>query len=128
MPKKKIEETKKSKKGSESKKSPKKGKITQADFEKKVVELSKKDLTAEKIGEALKKEGIHPGEFKKKVSQILKSNDTYVDPDLKNIEDKFKRLEKHVEKNAQDKKAIREKSRVFSQLRKLKKYRGMALK
>lgn len=124
MPKEKTKEKKKI----EKKKSEKEKKLTQSDFEKRVVELAKDGFTAEKIGETLKGEGIHPEEFKKKISQILKENDAYVDPDLKNVKEKLERLEKHVEKNAQDKRAIREKSRVFSQLRKLKKYRGLALK
>lgn len=98
----------------------KKSKISQQEYEKKVFELSKKGLTAEKIGESLKKEGIHPKEYEKKISKIL--GDKYVNPDLKNVEKKLERIKTHFEKNKQDKRAMREKDRVFAQLRKLKKY------
>lgn len=122
MPKKKTEEKEK-KPEKDTKKE-----ITLAEFEKKVLALSKEGLTSEKIGEALKHERIHSRDYKKKISQILKEKGEYVDPDLKNVEEKLTRLEKHVEKNGQDKRAVRERSRVFSQIRKLKKYRGIKLK
>ncbi len=124
MPKKKTEKTPEK----EVSKSKKKEKLSQAEFEKKVVELAKKGLTAEKTGEVLKREGIHPKEFNKKISRILKEKELYQNPDLKNVQEKFERIEKHTEKNTQDKRAIREKSRVFSQLRKLKKYHGVKIK
>ncbi len=99
-----------------------KKKLSQAEFEKKVLELAKKGLTAEKIGETLRNQKIHPKEYSKKISHILKEKNAYIDPDLKNVEEKLKRIEKHTETNKQDKKAIRERSRIFSGLRKLKKY------
>jgi len=95
-------------------------KLSQKDYEKKVLELAKKNLTSEKIGEELRKQGIHPKEYNRKISKILK--DKYVNPDLKNVEVKLERIKKHYEKNKQDKRAMREKDRVFAQLRKLKKY------
>jgi ribosomal protein S15P/S13E len=98
--------------------------LNEKEYEKKVIELGK-TLTAEKIGEALRKEEIHPKEFKKKISKILKENDLYVDPDLKNIEEKYKKVLAHYEKNKQDKRAKREKDRLFSQIRKIKKYRDL---
>jgi ribosomal protein S15P/S13E len=101
-------------------KSTKKKKPTQEEYEKKVLELAKKDLTSEKIGEALRKQGMHPKEYNKKISQIL--GEKYINPDLKNVEAKLERIKKHFEKNKQDKRAKREKDRVFSQLRRLKKY------
>ena len=94
--------------------------LSQKDYEKKVLELAKKPLTSEKIGEELRKQGIHPKEYNRKISKILK--DKYVNPDLKNVEVKLERIKKHYEKNKQDKRAMREKDRVFAQLRKLKKY------
>jgi ribosomal protein S15P/S13E len=100
-------------------------KITEKEYEKKVIELAKKGLTSEKIGEALKKEGFHSKEFKKKISQILKENNIYESPDLKNITNKLERIKTHYESNKQDKRAKREKDRVFSQLRKTKKYLGL---
>tara|TARA_Y100000310_G_scaffold228908_1_gene231245 strand:+ start:449 stop:829 length:381 start_codon:yes stop_codon:yes gene_type:complete len=120
-----TKETTKAKKESSKKETekPKKAvkKVTDAEYEKKVLELSK-NLTSEKIGEALRKEDIHPKEFKKKISQILKEKGNYVNPDLKNVEEKLERIAKHYESNPQDKRAKREKDRVFSQRRKLKKY------
>ncbi len=103
-------------------------KLTQAEFEKKVIELSKGGLTSEKIGEELRKQGAHPNEFNKKISKILKEKNMYINPDLKNVETKLEKIKEHCGKNKQDKRAMREKDRVFAQLRKLKKYSGVPLK
>ena len=97
-------------------------KISQEEFEKKVIDLAKKGITIEKIGEILRKQDIHSNDFKKKISKILKEKNIYVNPDLKNVETKLEQIKKHQEKHKQDKRAKREKDRVFSQLRKLKKY------
>ncbi|MCF7910161.1 hypothetical protein K9L16_00620 [Candidatus Pacearchaeota archaeon] len=97
-------------------------KLTEKDFEKKVLELASQGLTSEKIGLELQKKGIHPKEFSKKISKILKENNNYQSPDLKNIETKFNKVKTHYEKNKQDKRAKREKDRIFAQLRKIKKY------
>ena len=125
MPKKKETEEK-TEKVKEEKKVKKK--ITQAEFEKKVIELADKGLTAEKIGETLRQQRVHSKEYNKKISKILKEKEKYINPDLKNIEEKLKRIEKHKEKNKQDKRAMREKDRVFAQLRKTKKYFKVAIK
>ena len=103
-------------------------KVSQAEFEKKVMELAEKGLTAEKIGEELKKQKIHSKEFNKKISIILKEKNKYESPDLKNIENKLKKIEEHFKKNKQDKRAKREKDRIFSQKRKIKKYLKLPLK
>ncbi len=95
-------------------------KLTQEEFEKKVLELAGKDLTSEKIGEELKKQNIHSKEYKKKISQIL--GEKYIIPDIKNIETKLEKVKKHSEKNKKDKRAMREKVRIASQLRRAKKY------
>jgi ribosomal protein S15P/S13E len=95
-------------------------KISQEEYEKKVKELADKGLTSEKIGEALRKEGIHPKEYNKKISQILEKK--YINPDLKNAQEKLEKIKKHYAKNAQDKRAMREKDRLFSRVRKIKKY------
>lgn len=99
-----------------------KQKISKDDYEKKVIELAKQGLTCEKIGEKLRQEGIHPSEHGVKLSKILKEKKLYVNPDIKNIEAKLKRVESHSLKNKQDKRAKREKERIFSQFRKLKIY------
>jgi len=95
-------------------------KISQAEFEKKVLELASKGLTSEKIGEELRQQDIHPKEYGKKISEILKEK--YINPDLKNVEEKLERIKEHYGKNKQDKRSMREKDRIFAQLRKLKKY------
>src|SRR3989344_3677112 len=95
-------------------------KLSQEEYEKKVLELSNKGLTAEKIGEQLKKQGIHPKEYSGKISQILGKR--YINPELANLEKKLARIEVHSQKNLQDKKAKRERSRVFSGIRKVKRY------
>ena len=82
--------------------------------------MANKGLTSEKIGEELRRNGIHPKEYDKKISKILK--DKYVSPDLKNTEKKLEKIEEHLKKNKQDKRAKRERSRIFSQIRKIKKY------
>jgi len=101
-------------------------KISQAEYEKKVLEFGKKGLTSEKIGEELRQQNIHSKDYNKKISQIL--GDSYVNPDLKNVEAKLERIKKHYETNKQDKRAMREKDRIFAQLRKLKKYFGLIQK
>jgi ribosomal protein S15P/S13E len=116
MPKKSEEEKK------EEPKEKKTSKVSQEEFEKKVIELAKKGLTSEKIGEELRKQKIHPKDYNKKISQILKIAKLYVQPDVKNIEEKLERVKKHHITNKQDKRSMREKDRVFSQLRTLKKY------
>lgn len=108
------------KKLEEKQEEEKQNKVSLEEYEKKVIELSNKGLTAEKIGEELKRKGIHPKDYNKKISKILKEK--YLSPDLKNLEEKIKKIEEHLIKNKQDKKAKRERSRVFSQIRKTKKY------
>jgi ribosomal protein S15P/S13E len=97
-----------------------KEKISQEEFEKKVLELAEKGLTSEKIGETLRKQGIHSKEYDKKISKILGNH--YKNPDIINVNQKLEKIKKHYEKNPQDKRAMREKDRVFSQIRKMKKY------
>ncbi len=103
-------------------------KLTQSDYEKEIIALAKKGLTSEKIGETLRQKNIHPKNYKKKISQILKEKDLYINPDLKNVETKLEGIKKHLETNKQDKRAKREKDRIFSQVRKLKKYFKLPLK
>lgn len=103
-----------------------KKKLTQLEYEKKVQSLAEEGLTTEKIGQKLRDEGIHPAEYKGKISQIL--GEKYINPDLKNVEEKLEKIKSHYEGNKQDKKAKREKDRVYSQLRKLKKYNKIPLK
>lgn len=100
----------------------KKVKLSEKEFEKKVIELAEKGLTSEKIGEFLRKEGVHPKDFNKKISKILKEEKKYINPDIKNLEEKLEKVKGHYEKNRQDKRAMRERERIFAKIRKLKKY------
>lgn len=124
MPRTKKTETKEEteEKPESNKETPKTKKHSEAEFEKKILELAEAGLTSEKIGEKLRKEGIHPLEYSKKISKVLKEKGKYINPDLKNIEAKLEKIQKHVVKNKQDKRARREKERVFSQQRRLKAY------
>jgi len=107
-------------KKSEKKQEENQKKLSLEEYEKKVLELADKGLTSEKIGEELKRGRIHSKDYNKKISKILK--DRYNSPDLKNTEEKLEKIEQHMKKNKQDKKTKRERSRVFSQIRKIKKY------
>jgi len=110
------------------KKEDKKQKLSEKDFEKKILELAEKGLTTEKIGLELKKQGIPLKDYKKKISKILKENNKYQSPDLKNIDAKLERIKNHYNTNKQDKRAKREKDRIFAQLRKIKKYLGVPVR
>ena len=113
-------ESEKIKEEKKEKQEKSKVKLSQAEYEKKVLELASKGLTSEKIGEELRKQNIHSKDYDKKISKIL--GDKYINPDLKNVEAKLERIKEHYSKNKKDKRAMREKDRIFSQLRKLKKY------
>jgi len=97
-------------------------KLTVLEFEKNVLELAKKGFTSEKIGEELRQQRIHSKDYEKKISEILKEKDLYVNPELKNVQEKLERIKKHYEKNKHDRRAMREKDRVFAHIRKIKKY------
>ncbi len=97
-------------------------KLTQSEFEKAVLELADKGLTSEKIGETLRRQGIHPKNYEKKISEILKKENKYIVPEVKNTEEKLEAIVKHAEKNRQDKRALRDKDRVFAKLRRIKSY------
>ncbi|HLA22989.1 MAG TPA: hypothetical protein VJZ93_00450 [Candidatus Nanoarchaeia archaeon] len=96
--------------------------ISESEYKEKVVNLAKGGLTSEKIGEALRKEGVHPQEFGKKISKILKDENLYLNPDLKNIEKKLVKISTHYEKNKKDRRAMREMTRIAAKVRKTKQY------
>jgi len=105
-----------------SKEKTKSKKVSEAEYEKETIELAKTGLTAEKIGEKLRQKGIHPSDYSKKISKILKEKNLYVNPDLKNVGEKLEKIKAHYSKNKQDKKAMREKDRIFSHNKKLVEY------
>jgi len=96
-------------------------KISEKEFEARVIELAEKGMTSEKIGEALRQQGIHPKEYRK-ISRILKEKNLYHSPEIKNMQEKLDRVTAHKEKHIQDKRAMRERERIFSLLRKQKEY------
>ncbi|MEM4325754.1 MAG: hypothetical protein QXU40_00430 [Candidatus Pacearchaeota archaeon] len=93
--------------------------LSMDEYEKKVIELAKKGLSAEKIGEYLKTEGVYSKDYRKKISRILKERGLYVSPDILNLKKKLEKLEKHCQKNKQDKRALRERERLLSKLKKI---------
>jgi len=126
MPKKKAEKTEEHSEEKKTVEAPKK--LSQLEFEKEVLELAEKGLTSEKIGETLRKKGIHPKDSSKKISKILKDKNLYVNPDLKNIEAKLKKVSDHYGKNKLDRRAMRERERIFSQLKRAKEYNHIPIK
>ena len=100
-------------------------KLSPEEFAKRVLELAGKGLTSEKIGEALRGEGIHPKEHGVKISHILKAKGSYIDPEMKHTEAKLAKIRIHYEKNKQDKRALRERERIFSKVRNIKRYHGL---
>ncbi len=99
-------------------------KISLEEFKAKVIELAEKGMTSEKIGEALRQQGIHPKEHGK-ISRILKGKGLYHPPEIKNIKEKLERVAAHKEKHIQDKRARREHERIFSLLKRQKKYHNI---
>ena len=96
MPKKLANKAETEKKSKEQEKPEKvQKKINMEEYEKKIVELAKTGLTSEKIGEILRKEGIHSQEYKK-ISKILRRENIYTNPDVKNMQEKLKKLESHL--------------------------------
>ncbi len=102
-------------------KKPGKEKISLEEFKSRVIEMAEKGMASEKIGEVLRHQGIHPQEYEK-ISRILKEKGIYHISEIKNIQEKLARVTAHKEKHIQDKRAMRERERVFSLLRKQKKY------
>jgi len=80
-------------------------KLNEKEVEKLVIDLAKQGKTAEKIGLILKKEHkiVHGKNYEKKISKILKENNLYINPDIKNIAENLEKLKKHISKNKGDK-------------------------
>lgn len=95
------------------------------DVEAIILKLAKQGITSEKIGIALRDSyGIPTTKFfGKKISRILKENKIYKDASLENLEKKQKIIEKHLEKNKQDKKSKRALAITTAKMLKLKKYK-----
>ena len=100
------------------------------DIEKIVIELGKKGHHPAEIGSILKeKHGIYDIKvLGKKISKILKNAKINYKSDLDFVSEKLSKITNHYEKNKQDKRAMREKDRVFAQLRKIKVYHKIPLK
>lgn len=91
-----------------------------------ILKLAKKGLTSEKIGLALRDTyGIPKTKiYKIKISRVLKENNIYEAPDIKNLSAKLEKLKKHIEKNQQDKKTKRAHIITFAKLKKQKEYQN----
>jgi small subunit ribosomal protein S15 len=112
-----MKKTKESK--TEEKKIPERAKVE--DVEAIVIDLAKKGNSPSKIGIVLKeKYGIYNIKaLGKKISKILKENKIEHEDDLSFVGKKLKNIEKHYEKNHQDKRAEREIVRLISLRKKL---------
>jgi ribosomal protein S15P/S13E len=82
------------------------------------------EITAEKIGLILRDNYGIPNTkiFGFKISKVLKENNKYINPDLKNLETKTAKLEKHLIKNHGDKRTGRSLIITKAKLIKAKKY------
>jgi len=99
--------------------------LTDKEIEELVVGLAKKGLTPEKIGLELRdKHGIPKTKLSgKKIGQILKENNLYQDATSINLEKKEQSIIKHLEKNKQDKKAMRALTIIKARTTKYNKYK-----
>jgi ribosomal protein S15P/S13E len=89
-----------------------------------VVEIAKKEKSPAKIGLILK-EKHNVNNLKalgKKITKILKENNIEYTTDLDNVNTKIERIEKHSQKNKQDKRANRELVRFIGLRKKIEKY------
>lgn len=100
-------------------------KLDEKELEAIVVKLAKQGLTCEKIGLELRdKYGVPTTKVSgKKLGSILKSNNLYVDATEKNLETKREKISKHLEKNKQDKRAMRSFTIIKARLAKYGKYK-----
>jgi ribosomal protein S15P/S13E len=80
-------------------------KLNEKEAEKIIIDLAKQGKTSENIGLILKKEHkiLSKKNYGKKISKILKENNLYVNPDIKNIRENLEKLKKHISKNKGDK-------------------------
>ncbi len=106
----------------EKKKSEKK-KLSKEEVKKKILALAKKGLTSEKIGLELKKQKIYVKDYNLKIGRFLKENKLWKDPDIFNLQEKVKRLKKHVQENKQDTNVKPSQLKKEAKFLKLKKYR-----
>lgn len=98
-------------------------KTTPVEIEKKVIDLAKQGISPEKIGLKLRDEqGIPKVKvLGLQIKKILKENNLWEDPEIKNIEKKLELLGKHSKTNIHDYKAKRSIVKYNSRLNKLKK-------
>ena len=100
-------------------------KFDNKDIEAIILKLAKQGMTSEKIGAELRDSyGIPSAKlYNKKIGKILKENNMYKDSSLENLQKKRKLIEKHLEKNNQDKKARRALMILAARISKLEKYK-----
>ena len=95
-----------------------KAKLDEKEAEKLIIEMGKSGMTSEKIGQKMKDEH---GQKKStvKISKILKENNLYVNPDIKNLTEIVAALKNHLAKNRKDQPTRRALMIKESKLRKL---------
>jgi len=100
-------------------------KSTDKEAEAIVLKLAKQGLNSEKIGLVLRDSyGIPRAKLLgKRIGQILKENNLYKDAALEALEKRQKLIEKHLEKNKQDKKSKRALAIINAKISKVKKYK-----
>ncbi|MEK6873684.1 MAG: hypothetical protein AABW91_02470 [Nanoarchaeota archaeon] len=112
----------------ESKKTSERAKLE--DIEKIVVDLGKKGLSPPKIGMELKKNhGVDKIKtLNTKITKILKDNKIRYNNDLEMVRKRISKLENHLTKNKQDKRAKRELVKFVGLKRKLEIYESRKIK
>ncbi|MEM3074413.1 MAG: 30S ribosomal protein S15 [Candidatus Pacearchaeota archaeon] len=93
-------------------------------IEQTIIELSKQENSPSKIGMILKAKYNVPSvkPLRIKITKILEKNKIKYKNDLNFVNERIKRIEKHYEKNKQDKRAKREIVRLVELKKRLEKY------
>lgn len=100
-------------------------KFSDKEIEAIILKLAKQGFTSEKIGLILRDQyGIPKAKlFGNRIGKVLKEHNLYTDTDMKNLEKKKQTIEKHLEKNKQDKRAKRALTITTARISKHKKYK-----
>lgn len=99
--------------------------IKAEELEEIIVKLAQEGNSPAKIGLILKEKHKVPKSksLGKKIARVLRAKNIEVSDEIKDIENKIKKIEEHISKNQQDKRAKRELVTNLAKLKKLKKYR-----
>ncbi|MFW6283743.1 MAG: hypothetical protein ACOC1P_06895 [Minisyncoccales bacterium] len=98
--------------------------LEKEDVRKIILDLAEEGKTSEKIGLILKeKYGVYAKNFDLKIGRVLREEDKWVDPDIKNVKKKLERLEENLRESKHDYPAKQAMFQKGAKLRSLKKYR-----